>query len=142
MSHEPKVEPKETSRKPYHRPELTFYGDVAQVTRGEKGMMKKDAGGAATKMCWMAAALYGEHAPRTTLVRAWLNASYEQRSAWALIAIPIYRSVGPVIARGLPSSATLRQVFRPLFDRAVRRAHRRFAVYAVRTSRTSISRSE
>ena len=40
-------------RKVYRRPELSFYGDVSQVTRGDASTHNGDVGGGATKMCWM-----------------------------------------------------------------------------------------
>jgi hypothetical protein len=128
-------------RKAYRRPELSFYGDVSQVTRGNASNMSGDAGGAATKMCWIAQELYGVAAPRTVLVRAWLNDAYDRRLGWALVAVPLYRRFGVQLARRLRSSTLLDSVLRPLFDHAVRCAHRKYAAYVAGPLRTSISPS-
>jgi hypothetical protein len=103
--------------------------------------MSGDAGGGATKMCWIAEELYGADAPRTHLVRAWLSDTYDRRIGWALVAVPLYRGFGMQIARGIRSSALLRRVFQPLFDHAVRCAHRKYAAYVVGPLRSSISPS-
>lgn len=128
-------------RKPYRKPELSFYGDVSQLTRGDISNMSSDAGGAATRMCWIADELYGVAAPRTVLVRAWLNDVYDRRTGWALVAVPLYRRFGVRVARRLRSSILLESILRPLFDHAVRRAHRRYAAYVAGALRTSINPS-
>jgi hypothetical protein len=128
-------------RKAYRKPELSFYGDVSQVTRGNVSNKSGDAGGAATKMCWIADELYGEASPRTVLVRAWLNDAYDRRRSWALVAVPLYRRFGVQVARRLRTSTRLERVVRPLFDHAVRCAHRKYAVYAAGPLRTTISPS-
>jgi hypothetical protein len=128
-------------RKAYRKPELSFYGDVSQLTRGDISNMSGDAGGAATKMCWIADELYGVAAPRTVLVRAWLNDAYDRRAGWALVAVPLYRRFGVQAARRLRSSILLESVLRPLFDHAVRCAHRKYAAYVVGLLRTSINPS-
>ena len=129
-------------RKAYRRPELASYGGVSQVTRGNQSNMSGDAGGAATKMgCWIAEALYGVGSPRTVLVRAWLNDAYDRRRGWALVAVPLYRRVGVRVARRLRSSTLLERVLRPLFDHAVRCAHRHYAAYVGGPLRTSIKPS-
>lgn len=129
----------DSPRKPYRRPELSFHGDVSQVTRGAMSNKNGDAGGAATKMCWIAEELYGVAAPRTLLVRAWLDDAYDHRIGWALVAVPLYRGFGVLVARGVRSSTLLERVFRRLFDHAVRCAHRKYAAYVAGPLRTSIS---
>src|SRR4051812_12458168 len=102
-----------TARKPYKRPELERYGDVTQITRGQQSNMAGDAGGAATKMgCWIAEALYGVDAPRTVLVRAWLNDRYEAHVAWARFIMPLYRRYGVRIARRVRASVLLAGILR------------------------------
>jgi hypothetical protein len=133
--------PPVSPRKAYRRPELSFYGDVSQVTRGNVSNMSGDAGGAATKMCWIADELYGVAAPRTVLVRAWLNDAYARRRGWALVAVPLYRRFGVRVARRLRSSTLLESMLRPLFDHAVRCAHRKYAAYVAGPLRTSINPS-
>ena len=128
-------------RKAYRQPELSFYGDVSQLTRGQQSNMSGDAGGAATKMCWIADELYGVAAPRAVLVRAWLNDAYDRRMGWALVAVPLYRRFGVQVARRLRSSTLLERVLRPLFDHAVRCAHRKYAAYVAGPLRTSINPS-
>jgi hypothetical protein len=127
-------------RKPYKRPELSFYGDVTQVTRGQMSNMPGDAGGAATKMgCWIAEVLYGVDASRTLLVRAWLNEAYDNRLMWARIIMPMYRRYGIRVAQCMRSNVWLESALRPLFDSAVRRAHRKYAAQIVGIPRTTIS---
>jgi hypothetical protein len=118
-------------RKGYRRPELTTYGSVAHVIRGQAAMMKGDFTGGATKMCWIAEALYGVDAPRTRLVRLWLTAHHARGSRWARLAVPVYRRCGRTIARAVRSNALIRRGCLRLFDGAVRRAHREYAAYAV-----------
>jgi hypothetical protein len=119
---------------------LSSYGDVSQITRGNMSNMPGDAGGAATKMgCWIAEALYGVDTPRTTLVRTWLNEAYDSRIGWAVVVMPLYRRYGVGLARGVRSSPLLQRMLRPLFDSAVRRAHRKYSAYLVEAPRTSIS---
>ncbi len=103
--------------------------------------MKNDAGGGATKKCWIAEELYGVGSPRTVLVRAWLNGAYDRRRCWALIAVPLYRRVGVRVACRLRSCTLLEKVLRPLFDYAVRCAHREYAAYVGGPLRTSIKPS-
>ena len=137
---DPKQRRTGSPRKPYRRPELSFYGDISQITRGNQSTHAGDAGGGATKMCWIAEALYGVDAPRTQLVRAWLNDAYSRRIAWALVAVPLYRRFGVRVARGLRTNALVEQVCRRMFDYAVRCAHHEYAAYAG-SLRTSISPS-
>jgi hypothetical protein len=113
--------------KVYRRPELTSYGSVAQLIRGQASTHNGDFNGGATKMCWIAEALYGVDTPRTLLVRAWLTAHYERGSGWARIVVPIYRRWGRVIGRAVGSNATIRCASGRLFDAAVRQAHREYA---------------
>jgi hypothetical protein len=132
----------DSPRKPYRKPTFSLYGSVAHLTRGNASNMPGDAGGGSTKMgCWIAEALYGVDAPRTHLVRAWLNDAYERRIGWAVVVMPLYRRYGVGIARRVPSSRLLQRLLRPVFDFAVRRAHRRYASYLVGPLRTSMSPS-
>ncbi len=117
------------AKKAYSTPQLTFYGDVSQVTRGGGGTMG-DAPGGATMMCWIAEALYGVDAPRTHLVRAWLRESYERRVSWALVVVPLYRRFGQRVAASVRRHSFLQSLFRRVFDHAVRKAHVEFAVRA------------
>jgi hypothetical protein len=134
--------PAKSPRKPYRKPELSSYGDVSQITRGNMSNMPGDAGGAATKMgCWIAEALYGVDTPRTRLVRKWLNEAYDNRIGWAVVVMPLYRRYGVSLARGVRASSLLQRMLRPLFDSAVRRAHLKYSAYLVEALRTSISPS-
>ncbi len=128
------------TRKAYRRPALTSYGSLAQVVRGDASTHNGDFNGGATKMCWIAEALYGVDAPRTVLVRAWLTAHHERGSGWARVVVPLYQRCGRSIARAVRSHAAIRRACEPLFDAAVRRAHREFAAYASE-SRMSIKPS-
>jgi len=128
-------------RKPYRRPELSSYGSVSQITRGSMSNMNNDAGGAATRNCWIAEALYGVDSARTRLVRGWLNDSFERRAAWALAVVPLYRWAGRPVARAVRRHAAVERLFRPLFDRGVRLAHRALARQVVSGSRISTSPS-
>jgi hypothetical protein len=114
----------EAAKKEYRSPRLVCYGNVAQLTRGGGGVTG-DGGGTHTKIaCWIAEALYGIHAPRTQLVRAWLKECYERREPWSLIVVPLYRRFGQRIAAFLQSFPAFMTLFRPLFDLGVKRAHR------------------
>jgi len=121
-----------TSRKSYRSPELSSYGDVSQITRSGSGG-SGDSGGTAgmTKQCWIAEALYGVDAPRTQLVRAWLTECYDLHVSWARAVVPLYRRFGQTVAGAVRHSTCVERVFRPVFDYAVQRAHRYYAVRAV-----------
>jgi hypothetical protein len=81
--------------------------------------------------CWIAEVLYGIDAPRTRLVRAWLTKSYKRRDPVARIVVPLYRRFGVAVAGVLRNRPGLQPLFRPLFDRAVKSAHREYAGRAV-----------
>jgi hypothetical protein len=114
---------REEVKKTYQTPELVCYGNVAQLTRGA-GTHGKDASGNQTKNCWIAEVIYGVDAPCTQLVRAWLGECYERREAWSLVVVPLYRCLGQRIAAFLRRYPVFKNVFRPVFDLGVRRAHR------------------
>jgi len=120
-----------SSKKTYRSPELSLYGDVSQITRSGFGGTA-DLGGTPgmTMPCWIAEALYGVDAPRTLLVRAWLMESYKRGLSWALVVVPLYSRFGERLAVQARRHSSLQRLFRPVFDHAVRRAHREFAVRA------------
>jgi len=113
-------------KKEYESPRLVCYGSVVQLTRGGGGTLG-DGVNTHTRLCWIADAIYGADAPRTQLVRAWLNDCYEQRVPWSLVVVPLYRRFGQRTARLLHSIPVFKNLFRPLFDLGVRRAHRDLA---------------
>ncbi len=119
-------------KKNYSAPRLTCYGEVTQVTRGQGGN-GLDGGklGKSRPACWIAEVLYGFDAPRTRLVRAWLAESYKRRDPLARVVVPLYSRLGVAVARMMRRYPVLQPVFRPLFDRAVKRAHREYAERAV-----------
>ena len=87
-----------------------------------------DGGGAMSMaMCWIAEVLYGVDAPRTRLVRSWLTESYERREPITRIVVPMYSRFGVSVAGLLREYPVLERIFRPLFDRAVKRAHWEYA---------------
>jgi hypothetical protein len=118
------------SRKIYATPQLAYYGNVTQVTRGS-GKGQKDGASGTSRPCWIAEVLYGIDAPRTHLVRAWLTESYERRDPMARLVVPLYSRFGVAVASLLRRRPVLQPVFRTLFDRAVKRAHREYAGRAV-----------
>ena len=75
--------------------------------------------------------LYGIDAPRTHLVRAWLTDSYERHDPMARVALPLYSRFGVAIAGLLQKHPILKPLFRPLFDRAVKCAHKNYAGRAI-----------
>lgn len=115
-----------STKKAYQSPVLSVFGDVRRLTGGGGGTTT-DAGGGMTKMCWIAEALYGADAPRVVLVRAWLTRHYEHADGWALVVVPLYMRFGQRVAALVRILPFLRQVFRPIFDGAVRRAYGEFA---------------
>jgi len=124
-------EPLERPRKSYSQPRLEYYGDVTKLTRGGGGTTG-DGGGAMSMIpCWIAEVLYGIDAPRTKLVRAWLTESYERRDLIGRIVVPLYTRFGVTVAGLLRRRPVLQSVFRPLFYRAVKRAHQEYAERAV-----------
>ena len=115
----------EAGKKKYQGPRLVCFGNVAQLTRGSHGKGADHGGfGTKTKMCWIAEVIYGIDAPRTQLIRAWLTECYERREPWSLVVVPLYRRFGQRIAAFLRTWPVFKNVFRPLFDLGVRRAHR------------------
>jgi hypothetical protein len=129
-------------KKEYQSPQLVCYGDVALVTRGGKGAMSDigSATGSMTMPCWVAEVLYGVDAPRTQLVRFWLMDSYERRTRWALIAVPLYRRLGKRVAAAARRYSIVADAFRPLFDSAVRRSLRHYATVVSAEAQTSAAR--
>lgn len=113
-------------KKVYSAPRLTYYGDVTQLTTGGNGAGGDGGGAGMSMMCWIAEVLYGVGAPRTRIVRAWLTAAYERRDPVARIVVPLYRRFGVAVATLLRKRPVLQRVFRPLFDRLVKRAHSEF----------------
>jgi hypothetical protein len=113
----------QSGKKEYQSPRLVCYGSVAQLTRGGGGTLG-DGMNTHTRVCWIAEALYGVDAPRTQLVRSWLNECYEKRALWSLVVVPLYRRFGQRTALFLHSVPVFKNLFRPLFDLGVRRAHR------------------
>jgi hypothetical protein len=115
-------------KKKYKSPQLVCYGSVAQLTKGGGGNgVDGGPNGPHTKHCWIAEVIYGVDEARTQLVRAWLSERYERREPWSLVVVLLYRRFGQRIAAFLRSSPGFKSVFRPLFDLAVRRAHRELA---------------
>ena|SRR5438270_103637 len=118
------------SKKVYSTPQLANYGNVTQVTRGgSKGV--SDGMSGSSKPCWIAEVLYGVDAPRTRLVRAWLIDSYERHDPIVCIALPLYSRFGMAVAGLLQKHPILKPLFRLLFDRAVKSAHKIYAGRAV-----------
>jgi len=121
-----------TVKKPYRAPVLSQYGDVKRLTGGMMGGSGDMIGPVGdSRVCWIAEALYGVDAPRVALVRGWLARCYGRREGWALFAVPLYRHAGQRVAAALRAFPGLQRIFRPLFDRAVRRAYQEYAVQAV-----------
>ncbi len=124
------TEQETATKKAYAPPALKNFGDVTQLVRGGGGS-GNDAPSGATKMCWIAEALYGVGSPRTLLVRSWLRDCYRRRETWSLVIVPLYSHCGYRIAGFIRRYPSLQRVFRPLFDLAVSRAHREYAARAV-----------
>jgi hypothetical protein len=117
----------EAGKQKYQSPQLVCYGTITKLTKGT-GIHGNDGAGSLTKNpCWIAEVIYGVDAPRTQLVRAWLNDCYEQRVPWSLVVVPLYCRFGQRTARLLHSIPVFKNLFRPLFDLGVRRAHRDLA---------------
>jgi hypothetical protein len=122
--------PPQKPKKPYRAPVLSEYGDVRQLTSGGGGA-NSDAGGAMTKKCWIAEALYGYDTPRVLLVRGWLTECYDQRIWWALAIVPLYVKFGERVAAAIRVFPGLGHLFRPVFDRAVLQSFRAYGSKAV-----------
>lgn len=74
------------------------------------------------KLCWVAEAVYGQHDPRTILVRQWLTNVWRKQSIVGACVMLLYRIIGKPTAWVVKRSATLQRLFKPLFDAALRRA--------------------
>jgi hypothetical protein len=109
-------------KKSYRAPQLTCCGSVAELTQ-TKGGSGNDGSGHFSKQCWIAEVLYGLDAPRTRIIRVWLTECYDRRDWWALIAVPLYRGFGQRVAGFLRKYPVAQAAFRPLFDRAISKAH-------------------
>jgi hypothetical protein len=107
-------------RKPYATPRLVCYGSVKELIQGGGGSVG-DAGAHTKPLCWVAEALYGVYAPRTTLLRAWLSQEYVQKGRWWLFAA-LYRRCGRTVANSIHRGRLPRRWLRPLFDFLVDRA--------------------
>jgi hypothetical protein len=115
----------QSGKRKYKAPSVICYGDVATVTRGSGGHVPDGQSGTSkASHCWIAEVIYGVDAPRTQLIRAWLTECHERHEPWSLIVVPLYRRFGQCIAGFLGSWPAFKNVFRPLFDLGVRRAHR------------------
>lgn len=77
--------------------------------------------GIAVGKCWIAEAVYGYNDLRTFMVRAWLNGPFSDRW-YGKVTMAIYGTIGRPVASCVRSSAILRRLFKPLFDRAFRHA--------------------
>jgi hypothetical protein len=121
-----------TSKKAYRPPVLSQYGDVKRLTGGMMGGSGDGAGTTGnSRICWIAETLYGMEAPRVTLVRGWLARCYDRREWWALFIVPLYSRFGQRVAAAIQAFPALKQIFRPIFDRTIRRAYQEYAVRAV-----------
>lgn len=121
-----------TPKKVYRTPVLSQYGDVKRLTGGMAGGMGDGGGTTGNSMsCWIAETLYGVDAPRVALVRGWLARCYDRREWWALFIVPLYGRFGQRVAAAIRVFPALQRIFRPIFDRAVCRAYREYAVRAV-----------
>ena len=111
-------------RKPYEKPRLRSYGHVKDIVQGGGGTKNNDGGpgGASTKPCWIAEALYGVDAPRTLLLRGWLVRAYDQkRRGWPLISL--YKWFGPRLADLIQTRRIPSWPFARLFGYLVIRAN-------------------
>ena len=109
-----------SEREPYSPPRITRYGHIKDIVKGTGGG-GNDGGANHSKVCWVAEALYGASAPRTTLVRTWLSQMGAETRRWRLF-VALYRLIGPGLAtlirrRRIPATPFLR-----LFDVLVMKA--------------------
>ena len=95
-------------------PRVICYGSVKDIVQGGGGS-GLDAGGAHSKACWVAEALYGVDAPRTTLLRAWVTRQHVEKGRWWLFAA-LYSRYGRAAADLIYRGRLPRQLVRPLFD--------------------------
>jgi len=123
-------------KKAYSEPRVAYYGHVAKITRGSS-RGQTDGMSGTSKACWIAEVLYGIEAPRTQLVRAWLKGSYERGDLTARVVVPLYSRFGMALAAFLRRRPTFQAIFRPLFDLAIKRAHREYAEWLVLASHFS-----
>jgi hypothetical protein len=87
------------------------------------------AGAAATYLkpvpaapCWIAAEIFGGwYEPRTVLVREWLVGDFS-RSAIGAVVLKLYMRFGERIAAGIRKHVSLRRIFTPIFNLALRKA--------------------
>lgn len=119
------------SRKVYKSPVLSQYGDVRRLTGGGNGTGTEAGAGPKTMTCWIAESLYGVDTPRVLLVRAWLARSLDRRDWWALVVVPFYSRFGQRVAAVIQVFPSMKRIFRPVFDRAVRRAFHEYSARAV-----------
>jgi hypothetical protein len=70
-------------------------------------------------VCWIAEAIYGVNDLRTHLVRAYLNGPFD-RTPLGHFVMQLYQRFGQGVARQVRRHRWLKQMFRPLFDRALR----------------------
>jgi hypothetical protein len=71
--------------------------------------------------CWIAEALWGVDDVRTHVLRFWLTNVYEKTQPGRFI-VGLYRLLGRPVARAINKHRFLASVFRPIFERAYRRA--------------------
>lgn len=81
----------------------------------------KAAGGYAAGGCWIAEAVYGVDDWRTHTVRAWLNGPFRETFMGSLV-MDTYLAIGKQVAWAVRHSSLLRRAFKPLFDKALRKA--------------------
>jgi hypothetical protein len=104
-----------TPRKPYTPPRLVCYGSVKDIVQGGGGTKADGPGNPSTKSCWVAEALYGVDAPRTTLLRAWVTRQHVEKGRWRLFAA-LYSRYGRAAAEAIHRGRLPRQWVRPSFD--------------------------
>nr|UXE44939.1 hypothetical protein Hi04_10k_c3996_00014 [uncultured bacterium] len=121
QSQKPIESARQPARKPYSPPRVISYGHVKDLVQGNSGHGSDGGGGAHSKSCWIAEALYGVSDPRTHLLRAWLTLIYdERRPGWMFVAL--YRRFGRRTASLIERGLLPRLVFQPLFDALVEKA--------------------
>jgi hypothetical protein len=101
-------------RQPYAPPRLICFGSVQDIIQGGGGT-KSDGSGKNTKACWVAEALYGIDAPRTTLLRAWVTRQQVEKGRWRLFAA-LYSRYGRAAADAIYRGRLPQPWVRPLFD--------------------------
>jgi hypothetical protein len=101
--------------KPYAPPRLVSYGSVKDIVQGGGGTKSDGPGHPSTKSCWVAEALYGVDAPRTTLLRAWVTRQHIEKGRWRLFAA-LYSRHGRAAADAIHLGRVPRHWVRPFFD--------------------------